>query len=258
MSDGDIETTLDRFLGGRVVARQPRDGFRSANDAVLLAASVPARAGQRVLELGCGVGVALLCLSARVPGLELAGVDINAGYLSIARQNFDDAGLTAQLVVGAVPVLPRPVSQHGFDHVFFNPPFFASGTGTPARDGGRAAARQADGPLDAWIGAGARRLAPRGVLTLIQRTEALPDAIAGCRASGLGSMVVLPVASRAGAESRRFILQARKGGRAPFRILSPLVMHAGTRHTDGPGGHTAETEAILRGAAATTLGERAR
>ena len=48
--------TEDRLLGGRVALRQPRHGLRAGLDAVLLAAGIPARPGERVLEAGCGSG----------------------------------------------------------------------------------------------------------------------------------------------------------------------------------------------------------
>ncbi|PJE33810.1 methyltransferase, partial [Pseudooceanicola lipolyticus] len=50
-SDSDL--TRDSFIGGRVWLWQPRRGYRAGVDPVLLAAAVPARPGQRVLELGC-------------------------------------------------------------------------------------------------------------------------------------------------------------------------------------------------------------
>ena len=61
-------------------------GYRAGVDPVLLAASVPARAGQSVLDLGCGAGVAALCLAARVPGL-LAGLEVQPAYAALARRN---------------------------------------------------------------------------------------------------------------------------------------------------------------------------
>ena len=63
-SDSDAGLTRDAFLGGRVRIWQPKSGFRSGIDAVLLAAAVPARTGETVLELGCGTGAALACLAA--------------------------------------------------------------------------------------------------------------------------------------------------------------------------------------------------
>ena len=70
----DDDLTHDAFLGGRLHLWQPRRGYRAGVDPVLLAASVPAKAGQSVLDLGCGAGAAALCLGAREPGLELLGM----------------------------------------------------------------------------------------------------------------------------------------------------------------------------------------
>ena len=66
----EVESALteDAFLGGRLRLLQPAQGYRAGVDPVLLAASVPAMLGQRVLELGCGVGAALLCLGRRGTG----------------------------------------------------------------------------------------------------------------------------------------------------------------------------------------------
>ena len=64
------ELTRDAFLGGRLHLWQPVNGYRAGVDPVLLAASVNARAGQAVLELGCGGGTAMLCLGKRVSGLD--------------------------------------------------------------------------------------------------------------------------------------------------------------------------------------------
>ncbi|MBF0374243.1 MAG: methyltransferase, partial [Alphaproteobacteria bacterium] len=50
--------TDDTLLDGRVRLRQPTHGYRAAIDPVFLAAAVPAGAGQRVLDAGCGAGAA--------------------------------------------------------------------------------------------------------------------------------------------------------------------------------------------------------
>jgi len=59
--------TEDRLLNGRVALRQPQTGFRAGLDAVLLAAFVPAKPGETVLEAGPGSGAAFLCLAANPP-----------------------------------------------------------------------------------------------------------------------------------------------------------------------------------------------
>lgn len=63
--------TDDLFLGGRLRLRQPRRGHRAGHDAMLLAAATEARPGQRVADLGTGVGAAGLALARRVGGLDL-------------------------------------------------------------------------------------------------------------------------------------------------------------------------------------------
>ena len=82
-----MQVSVDGFLGGQLRLAQPKIGYRAGIDPVLLAAACPAQRGQEVLELGCGVGVASLCLGRRVPGLALHGVEILHDYAQMAREN---------------------------------------------------------------------------------------------------------------------------------------------------------------------------
>lgn len=238
----------DAFLGGRLAVLQPRSGFRAATDAVLLAAAVPARAGQAVLELGCGAGVASLCLGARVPGLALTGLELQPAYAALARANALRNGVPLTVIEGDVSAPPAALRARGFDHVLCNPPWYRPGGGTAARDPGREQALREAVPLAAWVDCAARRLRPGGRLTLIHEAARLPDVLAACDAR-LGSLVALPLAPRAGHPARRVIVAARKGGRAAFRLLAPLVLHAGHAHGRDGGGFAPEVEAVLREAA---------
>ena len=153
-----LETTTDGFLGGRLSILQPRHGYRAAMDPVLLAAAVPARAGEAVLELGCGVGVASLCLGARVAGLRLAGVERQADYAALARANALQNGIAFDVELADLAALPPALRARSFDHVIANPPYFPAGGGTPARDPGREGALREETPLALWVDAGLRRL----------------------------------------------------------------------------------------------------
>ena len=245
MAWADDQLTHDAFLGARVHAWQPRNGYRAATDPVLLAAATDARPGQSVLELGCGAGVALLCLSARVPGLALTGVERQADYAELARRNLGDS---ARIVAADLTALPEDLRQQSFEHVIANPPYYPAGGGTAASDAGREAALRTETPLDAWVEIAARRLAPKGWLTMILLAERLPEILAAI-APRLGSVALRPLAPREGRAAGRVLIRARKGGRGPFTLLPPLVLHEGAAHPGDCAHDTVLARAILRDAA---------
>ena len=242
----------DRFLDGRLRFLQPRAGFRAATDSVLLAAAVPARPGQSVLELGCGVGVASLCLSARVPGLELAGVELQAPEADLARRNAARNGVALDVATADLAALPAALRARRFDHVIANPPYDPSGAGTAARACGRERARREVTPLGLWIDVALRRLKDRGWLTVIHRADRLPDLLVAIAGRG-GDIAVRPVAAREGRPAGRVLLCARKGARGPFRLLAPLVLHAGAAHDADRDSYTCAARAILRDAAPVAM-----
>lgn len=240
----DAEVTHDAVLGGRLWLWQPRHGYRVGVDAILLAAAVPARAGQSVLDLGCGVGGAVLALACRVPGLALTGVEVQADYAALAVRNADAAGVTLRVVQGDVAALPVELRQQAFDHVLMNPPYFDRSASVGSADPGRDRAMAGAG-MDVWINTAARRLAPRGTLTLIQRSARLPE-ILGALTGRLGSVAVLPLAARTGRVAEHVIVRAVKGGRAAFRLLPSVILHDGDRHLGDAENYTPRIRAVLR------------
>lgn len=239
------DLTRDGFLGGRLQIAQPRRGYRAAMDPVLLAAACPAAAGDSVLELGCGVGVASLCLGARVAGLHLTGLELQPAYADLARANAAANGIGLEVMAGDLARMPTDLRARSFDHVIANPPYFAPGGGTAAADPGRETAQREATPLSLWVQQGLKRLRPGGWLTLIQNADRLPEALTAL-AAGAGSIAVLPIAARQGRAAGRVIVQGRKGGRGPFRLLAPLLIHAAPRHDGDREDLTPEARAILR------------
>ena len=237
--------TDNGFLGGRLHIRQPAKGFRSGVDAVLLAAAVPAVAGQSVLELGCGAGAALFCLGARVPGLALSGLELQGDYAALARENAARNYLDLDLWQGDVADVPRGLRDQTFDHVIANPPYYRRAAHSVPNDPGRAAAQGETVPLAAWVDTGTRRLKPRGWLTVIGKAGRLRDLIEACDAR-LGSLQIKPIAPRAGRQAELVILRARKGGRADLRLFAPLVMHLDTRHVADADNYGPLAREILR------------
>lgn len=241
----DSALTRNDFLGGRLRLWQPRDGYRAGVDPVLLAAAIPAVAGQSVLELGCGAGAAVLCLGARVPGLQLTGVELQPDYADLARRNAQDNGMDMTVHTADLSNIPLELRQEQFEHVIANPPYYRPGAHSAAGDAGRRTALSEQTPLSVWINVAARRLAPRGYLHMIQRAERLPDMLAAC-SGRLGSIEVLPLTPREGRAPELVILRARKGGRAAFRLHAPLILHQGARHEKDGDSYSLIISGILR------------
>lgn len=247
------ETSEDRLLGGRVRLRQPRAGFRAAIDPVLLAAAVPVRPGERVLEAGTGSGVAALCLLARVAGASVTAIECDPVLADLAADNAALNGAADRLAVIVGDVTSRATACQAaamgpFAHAMANPPFHRDGTASPVTARRLAGHEPPEAVLADWVAALARRLAPRGTLTLILPPSRLPDAIAALGGAGIGSLALVPLWPRAGEPARRMIVQGIKGGRSPCRLTAGLVLHA------HDGRYTPAAERILREGAALPVG----
>ena len=101
----------------------------------------------------------------------------------------------------------------------------------------------ADAGLAAWAGFLLKAVREGGTITLIHRADRLADILA-LLAPKAGSAQVRPVHPHADEPAKRVLVRAVKSGKAPMRMLPPLVLHArgGAKHTD-------EAEAVLRGEA---------
>lgn len=241
--------TNDAFLGGKVHVLQPKHGFRSGIDAVLLAAAVPAKADETILELGCGVGVASLCLSARIRDLHLTGVEVQTDYAALAVQNVASNRAQGDIICADLRDLPTTLRQRQFNHVLMNPPYFDRGQGHRAADTGRDIALAGDTPLADWLDVGIKRLAPKGTLTIIQHITRLPEVISTTQ-NRLGSVILRPISAHADARPGLFLLQAKHSGRSPFILSNPWVMHGADAAKGDIESYTPETKAILRNGAA--------
>jgi tRNA1(Val) A37 N6-methylase TrmN6 len=239
----EAKHTQDHLLGGRVSYRQPAAGFRAGIEPVLLAAAIPACAGERVLEGGSGAGAALLCLSARVPGILGLGVERDPGLASLATGNAKANGAAGLTFLAAdLTTLPAP-GPGTFDHAFANPPYHRpEGTASPVP--GRAQAKRAEPELLAtWARALAEPLRHRGTLTFILPAGSLPECLLAMAEAGCAASAVLPLWPKPGRPAKLVLVRGVKGGRAPLRLLPGLVLH------EADGGYTREADAILRDAA---------
>jgi len=248
-------TSTDDFLGGRISVIQPRRGHRAGSDAVFLAASVPTCAGERVLDAGAGVGIAGLCLLARVPGIQVTAVEIDAGLCALAAKNAARNGFAAQFEVinadvtsGGRALGAAGLKRESYDRIIANPPFHEEGRVRPAPDRGRAAAHVMGGEsLAAWMRFFAAMAAKDALLTLIHKPDCLGELLE-LLDGRFGGVNIFPLFPKKSEPATRIIVQGKKGSRAGLSLLPGLVLH------EADGSYTLEAERVLRGGEALDFG----
>ena len=239
-----VEIVENALLGGRVRLRQPAKGYRAGMDAALLAAAVAAAPGERVIEAGCGAGAVLMQIAARCPGVSLTGLERDPAMAALARENATLNGADAQIVEGDVAAGFRALDLPLFDRAVSNPPFFDDPAALRAPAEGKRGAWMADDGLKAWTTFLLKSVREGGRIAVIHRADRLADLLA-LLGETAGSFAVRGIHPYTDEPAKRVLVQAIKTGKAPLRLLPPLVLH------DRSGAkHTAEAEAILRGEAA--------
>jgi tRNA1(Val) A37 N6-methylase TrmN6 len=213
---------------------------------MLLAAATPARPGDRVVDLGAGVGAAGLAVARRVAGIRPVLVEIDEGLAELARANAIANAIAAETLVldvtsGADSFASAGLVPDSVDVVLMNPPFNDASRHRASPDKAREVAHvAATETLEGWIHAARRILKSGGSLAMIWRADGLADVLAAL-GRGFGSLMILPVHGDAASPAIRVLVRATKGGRAPTRLFAGLVLN------DKAGGPSHDAQAILAG-----------
>jgi tRNA1Val (adenine37-N6)-methyltransferase len=240
-----MSTTRGHLLGGRVIYCQPVSGFRSGIEPILLAASIPARAGEHVLEAGTGAGASLLCLTARVPGVYSTGVEMDAAMAELAAANAETNGFSG---IGIVQDrIESAVLSRLFDHAMANPPYHRAGDAA-SPDAGRATAKRgSDVLIRTWIDRLSMSLRRRGSLSLIVSAGMVPACLTAMSESRCRCTAIFPLWPKVGRSAKLVLLRGVKDSNTPMRLLAGMVLH----RPDGSFSDAAQ--AILGDAAALAI-----
>jgi tRNA1(Val) A37 N6-methylase TrmN6 len=242
----------DAFLGGALRLRQPKSGHRAGHDAMLLAAATSARAGDRVVDFGAGVGAAGLALATRISGLQLVLIEIDEVLAELARGNAASNAIEASVIAmdlasGADVFAGAGLAPDSVDVVLMNPPFNDSKRHRSSPDRSRETAHVGEATtLESWVHAARRILKSAGVLTLIWRADGLTEVLAALD-RGFGSFAILPVHGNAATPAIRVLVRAVKSGRAPTALYPGLLLN------DESGVPNKQVQEILAGKGALPL-----
>lgn len=232
-------------LNQRVALRQIEGGFRTSMDSVMLAASCPIKAGQSVLDLGCGVGSVGLCILERVPDTTLMGIDIQADHVDAAWKNAALNGMDGRADFECADICT--LEMEAFHHVVFNPPYLDAGTHIPSPSKAKARAMGYSEDhigISDWITCAFRHIKGQGSLTLIHdagQTDDIIHALYGAEGGKrFGAVEIFPLWPHTGQTAKRVIIRAWKHKKSPVSLHAGLVMH------EADGRYSAGADKVLR------------
>jgi tRNA1(Val) A37 N6-methylase TrmN6 len=238
-----VSKTEHTVLDGSLVLNQPASGYRAAIDPVLLAASVVARAGDRILDLGTGIGTAALCLAKRCPDVQIVGLELQSELVQLARENAEHNNLCALVDIqeGDINSPPEILVDATFDQVIANPPYYRADQAQVSPNQIKAVANvEGAGGLEVWVATARRFLKEGGVLTIIHTADRLADLIDVVGSHHFGSIEIMPFWPKQGRPAKRVIVRCRKGGKAATVLHGGLVLH------NADGGFTDDADKILK------------
>ncbi|MEM6811545.1 MAG: methyltransferase [Pseudomonadota bacterium] len=233
------QNTAISVLNKRLTLNHLPNGFKTSMDSVLLASACPIQPKQSLLDLGCGVGGAGLCVLARVPEVELTGIDIQADQIDLAEENAAGNNF-AEKCEFLCSDIREYKNQYAFDHVIMNPPYLNKGAHLKSPHPEKSAAMgHDDATLEEWMKTAHYSLKSKGSLTIIHRADQI-DHVLALLDKKFGATEIIPLWPKQGTAAKRVIIRTFKDR------YSPATLHAGLTLHDEEGDYTIETNRILK------------
>ena len=207
-------------------------GYRHSIDPILLSGFAQVKETDRVIDLGCGVGVILLRLARTVDSAELLGVEIQTEMASLAQDNAARNGLRdrIQIVNADLRDWQQKFAAESFDVVVTNPPYRPVGTGQVAPNLARAIARhELSGGIVDFLRTSSGLLKTGGRFYIVYLAERLAELLAEMRCHRIEPKRLRMVHSRSGEKAKLVLVEGRKNGKPGVEIEASLIIY------DGPG-----------------------
>lgn len=240
--ENDNTISQDYLLGGRIAIRQPVHGYRVAIDPIFLAASIDAREGETILDIGTGVGAAALCLASRVPGCRVVGLEVQHSNVRLAAENvaLNQMRERVEVLWGDLIQPPPRLAAGTFSHVMANPPYIeAAHSHTSPLEHKKISNTLTNTGLEQWAKFALLMTRPKGTVTFVYRADRLPDILSYFHGK-LGDITIYPLWPGEGKPAKRVIVRGRKSTHGPAVLSQGLVLHS------SDGRFTSQAEAVLR------------
>lgn len=218
----DTECSLDISKFG-IKIFQPKIGFRFSIDSVLLGEFVNKNIPylpQKILDVGIGVGTALLHTVRRRKNDNIFGIDINKNILSICNENFILNKIENSHLINE-DIKNFPLKSELFDIVITNPPFYKKQEGRISRT--KEVENHETLSLDMWIKFCLKRLKQKGSLYMIHLPSRLPEILHAINKIA-GAVEITPIRNKNMDTAKRIILKCKKDSKSPLILHESIII----------------------------------
>lgn len=217
--------------------------FKLGTDSAMLAAFPDLVPGLRVCDLGCGIGVLPILLSARCRELKIDGIDIQDEALSLAARNLAQNGLSDSVRLIAADLRNPDMLKYAgeYDLAVSNPPYFVRNSGYSVSAPSIAGARDDRNCTIVDICKAAARLVRwGGRFAVVFRPERLVDLFCAMRYYKIEPKRLRLIRHRPHSPYSLVLAEGRRGGRPGLKVEADLVI------CNPDGSETDEIRAIYR------------
>lgn len=212
----------------KIIILQPKDGFKSSLDTVLLGSSCHARPHENILEFGVGVGGVLLCCAFHNPQTNLYGIEKNPIYYEYAKKNMDVNNLQAHLILGDATE-KNLLQQHlnkkiEFHHILMNPPYFTDQciSMNPLKACARSTVKSL---ISQWLRQAFKYLNNYGCVHLIYPANQLLHILPIAITLEFGAIEIIPFFSKPHTPARRILLRMYKKRKSSIMLQKGYFLH---------------------------------
>lgn len=213
---------------------QDDDYFKLSQDSVVLSSFSAARKNDKILDIGCGIGVLTLLMLIRHDTVTAHGLEITKGAAELARENLALNNFETRGTIDNINMSDFPKALYGaFDMCISNPPYFSPNRGFSSPRPEIAAARnESCGDIYDVCLCASRALKWGGRFNVCYPPERLGDLFAALSQNNLEPKIMRLVHADIAHGPNLVLIGARKGGGAGLIINPPLIIRENGAYTD--------------------------
>lgn len=212
---------------------QPEKGFRYGIDSFLLARFANFRRGERICDLGAGVGILGFLALKKGKVAHVYAVEVQAELAELALQNARKLNCSEQMTVltASWKEVPQHFKKNSCDLVISNPPYRKGKTGRLPPDAGKARAKhEIEGMLSDLLGSATFLLKPQGRLCLVYPPLRLEELVLELKKIKMKIQRMVWIHPYQDKPATLFMAEAVKSEPRELKVEAPVVVYKDPDH----------------------------